>query len=53
MFPGTLGASLLGILLTSKRLKWSNIPERVVMRPGEGIMATNQGLGNIRARQDF
>ena len=39
---GTLGASLLGNLLTGKG----------VMRAGEGVIATSQGRGRIRAGQD-
>ena len=43
MSLGTLGASLLGNLLTGKG----------VVRVGEGATATSQGQGTIRAGQDF
>ena len=42
MLLGTLGASLLGNLLTGEG----------VMRAGEGAIATSQGWGRIRAGQD-
>ena len=42
MLLGTLGASLLGNLLTGKG----------VMRAGEGVIATSQGRGRIRPGQD-
>ena len=44
MFLGTLGASLLGNLLTGKGLKQSNIP---------GWRAMQAGKGTIRAGEDF
>ena len=40
---GSLGASSLGNLLTGKG----------VIRAGEGAIATSQGVGAIRANQDF
>ena len=43
MLLGTLGSSVLGNLLTGKRL----------MRAGEGTLATSQGQGMTRADQDF
>ena len=43
MSLGTLGASLLGNLLTGQG----------VVRVGEGATATSQGQGTIRAGQDF
>ena len=43
MLLGTLGASLLGNLLTGKG----------AMKTGEGAMATSQGQGTIKAEQDF
>ena len=43
MLLDTLGANLLGNLLTGK---WKN-------SIGEGVMATSQGQGTIRAAQDF
>ena len=54
MLLGTLGASLLEKLLTDKgvkRPKSSNIPERGVMRAGEGTIRT--GEGEIRGGQYF
>ena len=54
MLLGTLGASLLGNLLTDKgvkRPKSSNIPGRGVMRAGEGTIRA--GEGTVRAGQDF
>ena len=42
MLLGTLGASLLGNLLTGKG----------VMRAGEGVIATSQRRGRIRPGQD-
>ena len=44
MLLGTLGASLLGNLLTVKGVKWSRIPGQGVIRGGEVV---------IRAGQDF
>ena len=49
----TLVVSLLGNLLTGKRVKSSNIPERVVMRAGKGMMTTSRLPVTIRAGQDF
>ena len=43
MLLGTLGASLLGNLLTGKG----------IIRAGEGAMTTSRGRGKIRAGQDF
>ena len=43
MLLGTLGASLLGNLLTGKG----------AMKTGEGATATSQGQGTIKAEQDF
>ena len=43
MLLGTLGASLLGILLTGKG----------TIRAGEGAIATSRGRGTIRTGQDF
>ena len=43
MLLGSLGASLLGNVLTVKG----------VIRAGEGAIATGQGVGAIRANQDF
>ena len=43
MLLGTLGASLLGNLLTGKE----------AMKTGEGATATSQGQGTIKAEQDF
>ena len=51
---GTLGASLLGNLLTGKgvkRPKFSNIPSRGVIRWGEETIRA--GEETIRAGQDF
>ena len=53
MLLATLVASLLGNLLTGKRIKPSNIPEWVVMRAGEGMMATSWERVTIRARPNF
>ena len=53
MLLGTLVASLLGNLLTGKKIKSSNIPERVVMRAGEGMMATSREGVTIRAGKNF
>ena len=47
MFLDTLGASLLGILLTGngvKRPKFYNIPDRGVMREGEGTIRAGQSF---------
>ena len=48
LFLGTLGASLLGNLLTGR---WINRAEkgRGKYRAGEGAWATRQGRGNLRA----
>ena len=43
MLLGTLGASLLGNLLTGKG----------AMKTGEGATTTSQGQGTIKAEQDF
>ena len=45
---GTLGASLLGFLLTGR---WVNRAGkgRGINRAGEGALATRQGRGNLRA----
>ena len=43
MLLGTLGASLLGNILTCKG----------IIRVGEGAIATSQGRGTTRAGQDF
>ena len=51
MLLGTLGASLLGNLLTSKEVKWSNILGRGAMRAGEGTIRVGEGI--IRAGQNF
>ena len=40
-------------LLTSQKIKSSNIPERVVIRAGEGMMATSQERVTIRAGKSF
>ena len=53
MLLATLVARLLGNLLTGKRIKSSNIPEWVVMRAGEGMMATTREQVTIRAGQTF
>ena len=53
MLLGTLVVSLLGNLLTGKKIKSSNIPERVVMRAGEGMMATSRERVTIRAGKIF
>ena len=44
MLLGTIGASLLGNLLTGKRVKWSKIIGRGLIQAGEGT---------VRASQDF
>ena len=45
MFLGTLGASLLGKLLTGKGVKRSsNIPGRGVMKAGEGTIRAGQNF---------
>ena len=43
MMLGTLGAILLGNLLTCKGVKWPNIPEWIVIREGEGKIRTGEG----------
>ena len=43
MLLGTLGASLLGNILTRK----------CIIRAGEGAIASSQGRGTTRAGQDF
>ena len=53
MSLGTLVASLLGNLLTGKKIKSSNIPEREVMRAGHEMMATSRERVTIRAGQNF
>ena len=68
MSLSTLGASLLGNLLTGKGVKQSNTLDRVatisnrtpaniagrgVMRAAERAIATSQGQGTFRAGQDF
>ena len=50
MLLGTIGASLLGNSLGSKRVK-AKIPEKGVMRAGEGIIRA--GEGTIRTSQNF
>ena len=47
---GTIGASLLGYSLGSKRVK-AKIPEKGVMRAGEGTIRA--GEGTIRTSQNF
>ena len=51
MLLNTLGASLLGNLLTCKGLKRSNIPGRGVIRADKKIIRAGEGI--IRAGQDF
>ena len=43
MFLGTLGASLLGILLTDKGVRRSKILGRGVMREGQGSVTAGEG----------
>ena len=50
MLLGTIGASLLGNSLGSKRVK-AKIPEKGVMRAGEGTIRA--GEGTIRTSQNF
>ena len=49
---GLLVASLLGNLLTGERVK-AKIPERVVIKAGEGAIATYQGQSKIRVGHNF
>ena len=42
--PGTLGASLLGNLLTGKGIKISKIPERGVTRAGKGTIRAGRSF---------
>ena len=56
MLLGTLGANLLGNLLTGKGVK-SKIPVRGVLRPGEGTIRAGEwtaraGEGTVRAGQN-
>ena len=44
MLLDTLGASLLGNLLTDEGVKWLQIPGRGVMRAGEGTNRAVQGF---------
>ena len=44
MLLGTLGASLLGNLLTGKEMKCSNIPGQGVMPAGEGTSRAGQNF---------
>ena len=50
MLLGTIGASLLGNALGSKRMK-AKIPEKGLMRAGEGTIRA--GEGRIRTSQNF
>ena len=50
MLLGTLGASLLGYVLTGKGVK-AKILEKGLIRAGEGTIRT--GEGTFRAGQDF
>ena len=50
MLLGTIGASLSGNSLGSKRVK-AKIPEKGVMRAGEGTIRA--GEGTIRTSQNF
>ena len=50
MLLGTIGASLLGNSLGSKRVK-AKIPEKGVMRAGEGSIRA--GEGTIKTSQSF
>ena len=50
MLLGTIGATLLGNSLGSKRVK-AKIPEKGVMRAGEGTIRA--GEGTIRTSQNF
>ena len=55
MLLGTLGANLLGNLLTGQEVK-SKIPVRGVLRPGEGTIRAGEwtaraGEGTVRAGQ--
>ena len=43
MLLGTLGAILLANLLTCKGVTWPSIPERRVIRVGEGKIRTGEG----------
>ena len=43
MLLGTLGTILLGNLLTCKGVQWRSIPERRVIRVGEGKIRTGEG----------
>ena len=57
LFFGTLGASLLGNILTGKEVK-SKIPRRGVTRAGKGTITAGEdtirtGEGTIRAGQNF
>ena len=45
---GTLGASLLGFLLTGRGVNRAG-KVRGINRAGEGALATRQGRGNLRA----
>ena len=45
---GTLGASLLGFLLTGRGVNRAG-KGRGINRAGEGALATRQGRGNLRA----
>ena len=52
MLSGTLGASLLGNLLTGQGVK-AKIPGRRVIKVGERAIAVSQGQATIRAGRDF
>ena len=52
MLLGSLVASLLRNLLTGKRVK-AKIPEGVVIKAGEGAIATYQGQGKVRVGHNF
>ena len=51
MLLGSLGASLLRIILTGKEVKKSKIPGPVVMQADEGMVRA--GEGTIRPAQNF